>query len=380
VAPLLAWHSVDAVDSIGRFVREHGIDCDFRQRGGLVVATSEAQLRSLGGVSAAVAGSPFADRVHAVSREQAREWTGSPLPLGGVRFDDWASVHPGSLVRGLREVALGMGVRIFEATPMLGWEPGDRISVATPAGTVRAGRLILALGAYSGGVRALRRSFVPIGSHILITEPAADRFEGLRWSDGSLLGDARLMVHYAQVTSGGRIVFGQGGGAIGPAGRVLARHYRNPDYEAGVIGDFRRWFPALSEVPIARTWGGAVDRTPSHLPIAGSLDPQGRVLYALGYSGNGVGPSFFLGKLLAARALGEGLPEGCDALLAGPPGYLPPEPFRTVGGALIRAAVKRAEEAEEAGRPPGLAGRLRPLVGAAVPRWLEPRLRGRVDD
>jgi hypothetical protein len=45
---------------------------------------------------------------------------------------------------------------------------------------------------------------------------------------------------------------------------------------------------------------------------------------------------------------------------------LPPEPLKRLGGGLVRAAIIACEEAEEAGRRPGLAAR----AGAAIPRAL----------
>ena len=56
------------------------------------------------------------------------------------------------------------------------------------------------------------------------------------------------------------------------------------------------------------------------------------------------------------------------ALVGGPPGYLPPEPLRFAGGALVRSAVRRAEEREETGRRIGPTGRLaKRLVTFSLP-------------
>jgi glycine/D-amino acid oxidase-like deaminating enzyme len=334
---------------------------------------SEAQLSAFAPALAAVERHDRAGMLEELDGEEARRRTGSPLPLAAVRHVDAASVHPGRLVRGLRRVALEMGVSIFEGTPMIGLDHEGPVVVETPAGQIRADRAILATGAYSGGFRSLRRAFVPIGSHIVLTEPLADRLADREWAGGELFGDARLMVHYAQVTPEGRIVFGRGGGAIGPSGRVVRRHYYDPRIVASVIADFQRWFPDLADVRFTHAWGGAVDRAPGHLPFVGSLDAGGHVSYGLGYSGNGVGPSALIGRILALRALGLDEEDASSPLADGPPGYLPPEPLRSVGGAIVRAAVERAERAEEAGRPAGPAGRLRGLVTATTPRWLEPR-------
>jgi hypothetical protein len=111
-----------------------------------------------------------------------------------------------------------------------------------------------------------------------------------------------------------------------------------------------------------------VDRAPGHLPFVGALGDHENVHYGLGYSGNGVGPSALIGRILARRALGTSDEYATCALVGGPPGYLPPEPLRFAGGALVRTAVRRAEEREEVGRRVGVTGRLaKRLVTFALP-------------
>jgi glycine/D-amino acid oxidase-like deaminating enzyme len=370
----LAEQSHLAIDRIAEFVAARGIECDFRRKGALWTAMAPAQLSAFAPAVEANRRCGTESMLEPLSGEEVRRRIGSPLPLAAVRHVDAAAVHPGRLVRGLRRAALDLGVSIYEGTPMIDLlRIGPAPVVLTPAGRVAADRVILATGVYSGGFRQLRRAFVPVGSHIVLTEPLGERIAGLPWAAGELFGDARLMVHYAQVTSDGRIAFGRGGGAIGAAGRVVPAHFHDPAAVRSVIADFVRWFPQLAEVRFTHSWGGAVDRAPGHLPFVGSLDADGRVLYGLGYSGNGVGPSALIAKVLAARALDLDDEYASSPLAAGPPGYLPPEPFRSVGGAIVRAAVERAERAEEAGRGAGLAGSLRGLVSATVPRRLEPR-------
>lgn len=373
----LARRSSWAIERVGEFAEAHGIECAYRRRGALWAAMSEAQLTAFEAPLAAARSHGRAEMLERLSGEEVRRRTGSPLPIAAVRHTDAAAVHPGRLVRGLRRVALEMGLAIHEGTPMLGLEPGPPPRVLTPAGSVAADRVVLATGVYSGGIRALRRAFVPVGSHIVLTEPLGERVGALPWARGELFGDARLMVHYAQVTADGRIAFGQGGGAIGPAGRVLASHFHDPRAVESVAADFRRWFPDLADARLTHSWGGAVDRAPGHLPFVGALDADERIVYGLGYSGNGVGPSALIGRILALKALGVEDEDASSPLAHGPPAYLPPEPLRSLGGAVVRAAVRHAEEAEEAGRRPGPAGRLRRLVSATTPRRLEPRLRRR---
>ena len=129
---------------------------------------------------------------------------------------------------------------------------------------------------------------------------------------------------------------------------------------------------------LTHAWGGPVDRAPWHLPFAGSLGDHGRVHYAAGYSGNGVAPSPLMARVLAALTLEAGDAYARCGLVGGPPAYLPPEPLRSLGGVVVRNAVRRAEADEERGTPPRRVDEaLRRLVWATVPPALEPRLRSR---
>jgi glycine/D-amino acid oxidase-like deaminating enzyme len=373
----LAARSSWAIDRIETFAAERGIDCRLRRAGALWTATSPAQLGAWDAAAAACRHHGREQFLEEVDGAELRRRTGSPLPLAGVRQTDAATVDPARLVRGLRRAALELGVRIFESTPMLSLEHRPSLSVRTPAGRVDASRVVLATGVDSGSIRELRRAFVPLGSQIVATEPVPDRLSALDWSRGELFGDSRLMVHYCQVTPEGRVVFGQGGGAIGPAGRVLPSHLHDPRRMRAVIADFRRWFPDLADVRITHSWGGAVDRAPTHLPFAGRLRDHEDVVYALGYSGNGVAPTALLGRIAARLALGIDDEDTRSPIARGPLAYLPPEPLRSLGGAIVRAGVERAEAAEDAGAGHRLSARLRPFVHASVPRALEPRMRGR---
>jgi hypothetical protein len=90
------------------------------------------------------------------------------------------------------------------------------------------------------------------------------------------------------------------------------------------------------------------------------------------------------GRVLASRALGlddewaaARLPEEpAGAFPLSRTGRFPPEPFRYLGGLIVRAAVARKEDAEDAGRrPSSLAVRLAALAPAGlVPTKAKPTL------
>ena len=115
--------------------------------------------------------------------------------------------------------------------------PGGR---ADPCGPCAGRRCRLGPGAWAAGVRELRRAVVPVGSHIAVTEPVPERLAELGWTGGELLGTHGCWCTARRLTRDGRIAFGRGGGAIGPAGRVLRCTSSTP----GPCGG-GRWVPLV---------------------------------------------------------------------------------------------------------------------------------------
>jgi hypothetical protein len=141
-----------------------------------------------------------------------------------------------------------------------------------------------------------------------------------------------------------------------------------------VARDFRKWFPQFGDVRLTHGWGGPVDRAPGHLPFVGRLDADSDVLFGVGYSGNGVAPSALIGRILGRLALNARDDDTDGALAQGPPGFLPPEPFRSLGGAVVRRTVGLAErDSGFATRSPWVHRTLRRLVATRVPPAIETR-------
>ena len=100
-----------------------------------------------------------------------------------------------------------------------------------------------------------------------------------------------------------------------------------------------------------RRWSGPIDVSADKLPRFGTV-PGTRIHYGAGYSGNGVGPSWLGGQILASLALGA-RDEWTALPLVGRRGRrLPPEPFRYAGGKLVRWGTLAVEDALAAGRRP----------------------------
>jgi hypothetical protein len=128
-----------------------------------------------------------------------------------------------------------------------------------------------------------------------------------------------------------------------------------------------RFFPQTHGREITHAWGGPIDVSPTHLPIFGS---RGRVHHGYGFTGNGVGPSYLGGEILARLALDRRDERTRLALVDPPRKLFPPEPFRYAGGTLIRRALIAKDAAEDAGREPNAAAR----AVASLPRRLGLRL------
>jgi glycine/D-amino acid oxidase-like deaminating enzyme len=370
----LAERSAWAIDRVVDFCDEHGIKANARRHGMTKAVVSKYQYGKWNGAMRACQEHGRGHLLTEVDGAELRRRTGSPKPLAGVTQTDAGTVQPAILARGLRRVALDLGATIYEGSPMTGLERGRQPRVRAGAGSVTCDRVVLALGAWMGRFRELRRAFVPIGSSMVVTEPLGDRLLDRPFANGAGTGDLRMSVHHMQVTPDGRLAFGRGGGPLGPAGRVTAPVLYDPRSIRAIIRDLRAWFPDLADARITHAWSGAVDRAPSHLPFIGTLGDHGVIHYASGISGQGVAQCAYLGRVLGRTVLGEKDADTCSPLTNGPTAFLPPEPFRSVGGAVVRATVEWVENEQENGLRLPVNKVLKRLISTTTPRALEPRL------
>jgi glycine/D-amino acid oxidase-like deaminating enzyme len=357
--------SEDAVRGIGAWCEANEVDAWFREAPMLRVATTESQLGSWDGVVAAAGALGERDAVVAVSAEEVRERCASPLFLGGASFRLNATVQPARLALGLRARLLERGVRIHERTEVTAL---DRAGAATTrVGEVRAQSVVLATNAWTARFPGYRLAHAVASSHIVLTEPVPDVLDELGWTGGEAIVDSRTLVHYTRATRDGRIAFGWGGGAMGLGSGVSGRVELDPSVVARTRESLVRFFPQLRGREVTHAWGGPIDVSPAHLPIFGS---RGRVHHGFGFTGNGVGPSYLGGEILARLALDRRDERTSLALVEPSRTFFPPEPFRYVGGSVIRRALIAKDAAEDAGRRPG---RVTEIV-ATLPRRLGLRL------
>jgi glycine/D-amino acid oxidase-like deaminating enzyme len=353
------------VPGIRAWAEARGEDVWLREAGMLEVSAAPAQDASVEKAVAAAAGAGHPDQAVPLTVEEVAQRVSSPVFRRGVFYPDGATVHPGLLVRALRRAALDAGVTLHERTPVTGVRAGSPNELETPRGVLRAPEVVLATNAALTGWRPAGRNLTNFGSYVVLTEPVPELLEEIGWTGGEAIFDARMFLHYFRTTDDGRVLMGSGTGPIGFGGRIDDRFSRDAPTAARAEAGLRRLLPGLAGARIERSWGGPIDVSADHLPFF-RTNPGTRIHYGAGYSGHGVGPAWLGGRILASLALGADDEWTRLPLATRKVPRLPGEPFRRVGGGLVRWAIMSCEAAEEQGRTPSFPAR----AGAALPRLL----------
>ncbi len=359
-----------SLDDIRDTVRDGDIDCDLTFAGGLTVALSPAQVDGV--LEAAYLARDLGrdDLFRVLDKDEAVALSGSPgAEAGGGdparRQRPAGAAGPGSAPAG----TVAAGVRVYEATPMVGLQRTLPAAVETPSGSVTADKVVLAAGVRLGLVAELRRTTFIIPTYVVATASSPDALDRLGWEHGRPFADGRTAVHYAQRTADDRLVFGRGGGRLG------VRRPRHPGALRRCPGDRRdRRRHVRPATGGARpgggvAWGGPMERTQHGIPWVGTLGKYRNVHYGMGYAGNGVTSSNLIGRTLASLSLGLADDYARSPLVSEPPSYLPPEPIRSVGARAVRSAIERCEEMEDQGRRPDPVSRaLRRCLSISTPK------------
>src|SRR3954462_9691493 len=101
----LADESSATIGRIRQFTQENGIDCHFRQKGGLWIASAPPQLQAIRSAVTAAKENGRGHLIEELDGDEIARRIGSHVARGGALVKDSAAVQPALLARGLRRVA-----------------------------------------------------------------------------------------------------------------------------------------------------------------------------------------------------------------------------------------------------------------------------------
>jgi len=345
-ALMLSQATADSIEELAGLQGSGAIDMDLRLDGWMWTASSRAQE---GAWSAAVAGcaaqgiSPLTP----VDAAEIRRRTGSGVSYMGVMEDRAGTVQPAKLALGLRALALSRGIVIHEKTPVTRIDSGNPNRLVTPAGELRAGKVVIATNAWASSLPELRRYLYIVDSQIVATAPLADLLDRIGWTGGESICDAQAHVLYYQRTPAGRVIFGRGSGHVAFGGAFGHEFNRTKGGAEDNIRELHRVYPQLKDAAIEFDWTGPIDCMAEHLPAFGRLKGQPGIFFGVGFNGTGIAQAPVGGRILASLVLGKtdkwstcGL-VGLDRRTP-----LPPEPIRYLGARVVRHAIRIRNDAE----------------------------------
>ncbi len=337
--PLLEKLGLENLEQIGRVIEEQSIDCDLRKPGAIEVAVTDALFDDLrGGVEEL---NQYGHEAELLDRDEMRAQVNSPLYRGGLwqKTGEW-TVDPVRLCDGLAAYAVRLGVRIHENTPMEAFsKSGTGVELRTTAGSVKAAKVLLATSAFKVPVRQIRHRVIPVFDYVLVTEPLSRaQWDSLGWRNQQGLSDSSNRFHYYRPIDGGpdaatdekpggRLLWGGYDAIYHFGSRVEDSLYQRDRSFAGLAQRFLAAFPQLEGIRFTHRWGGAIDTCSRFFAFYGTT-LEGRVGWAVGHTGLGVGASRFSGDL--ALDILDGVENEVTNLryTTEKPFPFPPEPIR----------------------------------------------------
>ena len=333
------------LDEIEQTVADLGLDAQFERTGQLAPAIEPHQLAWLDEWREEAAGDP--DVVY-LDRDAVQASVASPTYLAAMwEKRSCALVHPARLAAELARAAEERGVRIFERSRVTGLETSATgVAVTTDTGRVDASHAVLATNVFPSLLRRNRLMTVPVYDYALMTEPlTAEQQDAIGWRDRQGIGDMANQFHYYRPTLDGRILFG-GYDALYHYGRRVDPAYENrPDVWEKLAAHFFTTFPQLEGLRFSHQWAGAIDSSTQFTAFFGTAR-KGRVAYAAGFTGLGVGSTRFAGNVMLDLLDGIRNERTDLEMVRRRPLPFPPEPAAAIGINATRWSMDRADHNE----------------------------------
>jgi glycine/D-amino acid oxidase-like deaminating enzyme len=280
-----------------------GIDCDAIDGGHLYLAHRPKKLDYLKNETR-VRREVFGYDTRLLTCEEVRSrFCDEREHLGAMLEPEGVGIHPLKFTFCLIRRARALGVKLHTASPVQGWETGaDGIhTLRTPGGTVRARRVAVCTGGYTGQRLSpvTHNKLMPILSNSVVTRVLTEaELRACNFQSHTFMTDTRTLRFYYRLLPDNRL-------QLGSRSSINGADAQNPAHLKLLTDAIARKFPPLAGIAIDYSWWGWVDVSHDMMPRIARPDPQQTVWYAVGYGGNGVAFSTWAGKRLAQRVAGQ---------------------------------------------------------------------------
>ncbi|WP_206958170.1 NAD(P)/FAD-dependent oxidoreductase [Trinickia acidisoli] len=320
-------HGIDYVRSI---VRQHGIDCDWRDDGKFHAAVNKKGQAAL--LHFAQGLDRIGERFEWLDEAAIEKVTGTGFYRGALFTPGCSTVQPAALMRGLA-ATLPANVKVFEMSAVKAIGDGREAKVLTfERGKIVAKRVVLCTNAYAATFGGHPNGLLPVYTFASLTRV-------MNADEVSKLGGTRswaLIPADPMGTTVRRLI----------TDRICVRNHFafRPNLEVSQADlakakslhrrSFDRRFPMLENVELECTWGGPLCLSANNGALFGQRGDG--VFEAVGCNGLGLSRGSAAGKLIAEYALGQSNDLVLQLLNQPHPRSLPARPIADVA---VSAAI-----------------------------------------
>ena len=290
-----------AVRDLGRLASLPGIDCGFRRKSCLYFASdlkackqlrNEFRLRRRNGIPCAWLG-----------RRALASRFGLHFP-GAIHSPGCAEINAQALTEGLlARLVARHGTRVFQGTRVTrASESMKKVCLRTGNGrSITADHVIMATGYES--IEAVPPEKVRLNvTYVIASQPQTP---SALWTERCLIWETARPYRYMRTTGEHRIMMG---GADEPFTRYSRSKTRLATKARELRRNFTKLFPGIP-FDIEYAWSGVFGESLDNLPFIGAKPGAPRVLYALGYGGNGITFGQIAATLLSRVCQGKPAPD-----------------------------------------------------------------------
>lgn len=284
----------DSVETVKDIIARYGIECDLKP-GVLHAGWKAGDVSWLRDEVRHMRDTYGYNAMRYIERDEIREMVNTDRYHGGVLDMNGAHLHPLNYAQGMAQAAMLRGARIHEGSRVTSISQTDPATIKTATGSITANHVVLATNGYLGGLEPrMAGRIMPINNFIIATEPLGEEGARALIRDDVAVQDTKFVIDYYRLSADHRLLFGGGENYSASFPRDIAAFVSKP---------MLRVFPQLKDVKIDYAWGGTLAITLKRMPHFGRLAPN--IIFAHGYSGQGINIATLGGKLVAEAIAGQ---------------------------------------------------------------------------